>query len=495
MIELLTPRQMATVDAAAIAAGISGETLMEAAGAAVADAAVRRFGEARRVLVLAGPGNNGGDGFLAARRLSETGREVTVALLGESAALAGDAGAMAARWSGPMIPVGDARPETFDLVIDALFGAGLSRPIDGRAAAAIDAANRSGRPILSVDMPSGVDGATGRPLGEAFVRASATVTFVRLKPGHVLLPGRILCGPVNLADIGAPARAVAAAGASAFLNRPSLWRAAIPEPSIEGHKYSRGHVAVWSGPALAGGASRLTATAALRAGAGAVTLVGPRPALEAHAAHVTAVMLRESDGRAGWSGVLSDRRVAAWAFGPGAGTDARTREALDEAFVAGGRAVLDADVFSIFADRPEELGAALEDGGVEAVLTPHEGEFGRLMGERVDRASSKLDRARAAAALIGATVVLKGPDTVVAAPDGRASIADNAPAYLATAGAGDVLAGLTAGLLAQGAPAFEAACAAVWLHGEAARAVGRGLIADDLPGAIPAALRRLDEAS
>ncbi|WP_261402844.1 NAD(P)H-hydrate epimerase [Chenggangzhangella methanolivorans] len=489
-IELLTPSEMASVDAAAIAGGVSGETLMEAAGAAVADAASRRFREARRVLVLAGPGNNGGDGFVAARLLAESGHDVTVALLGEKAALKGDAGAMAARWVGPTIDVRDARPSGADLVIDALFGAGLSRPLEGRAAAAVEAANRSGKPILAVDIPSGVDGATGRPIGEVFIRAAATVTFVRLKPGHVLLPGRSFCGSVDLADIGAPSEAVAEPGAKTFLNRPALWRDAIPEPSIEGHKYSRGHVAVWSGPALAGGASRLAATAALRAGAGAVTLLGPRPALEAHAAHVTAVMLRETDGRGGWSSFLGGRRVGTWVFGPGAGTDARPRAALDEAFLAGGKAVLDADVS--FADRPEELAAALEDGSIEAVLTPHEGEFARLMGERADGAASKLERARAAAALIGATIVLKGPDTVVAAPDGRASIADNAPAYLATAGAGDVLAGLVAGLLAQGAPAFEAASAAVWLHGEAAKAVGRGLIADDLPGAIPAALRLID---
>lgn len=494
MIELLTPDQMTKVDAAAIAAGVPGERLMEAAGGAVAEAAAKRFPNARRILVLAGSGNNGGDGLVAARLLLETGREVVVALLGDRAALKGDAAAMAARWRGRTVPLADASFEGQDLVIDALFGAGLSRPLDGRTAAAVAAANACGAPILAVDMPSGVHGESGRPLGEAHVRAAATVTFVRLKPGHVLLPGRILCGEIDLADIGAPPAAVAAAGARTALNRPELWRRAIPEPSIDGHKYSRGHVAVWSGPALSGGASRLAATAALRAGAGAVTLVGPRPALEAHAAHVTAVMLRESDGRAGWSGVLGDRRVSAWVFGPAAGTDPAARAALDEAFLAGGRAVLDADVFSIFADRPEELGAALEDGGVEAVLTPHEGEFARLMGDRVEKATSKLARAQAAAALIGATVVLKGPDTVAAAPDGRASIADNAPPYLATAGAGDVLAGLIAGLLAQGAPAFEAASAAVWLHGEAAKAVGRGLVADDLPGAIPATLRALDAA-
>lgn len=491
MLELIPPAEMAKVDAAAIAAGVPGETLMENAGAAVVEAALRAFPTVRRVLVLAGPGNNGGDGFVAARRLAAVGREVTVALLGELSSLKGDAARAAELWDGATVDLGDAPFETADLVIDALFGAGLSRPIEGRAAVAIRAANVLGKPILAVDVPSGLDGATGSPTGDVCVRAALTVTFVRLKPGHVLLPGRLLCGRIELADIGAPEAAVSAGAAAARLNGPELWRHGFPEPSIDGHKYSRGHVAVWSGPALGGGASRLAAFAALRAGAGAVTILGPRAALDQHAAHVTAIMLREAPERDGWSGFLADRKIGAWVFGPGAGQGAAALKALDQGFSAGGRAVLDAEVFSIFADRPEELGAAIEDGGVEAVLTPHEGEFARLMGARVDARASKLDRAKAAAAIVGATVLLKGPDTVVAAPDGRASIADNAPPYLATAGAGDVLAGLCAGLLAQGMPAFEAASAAVWLHGEAAAAFGPGLIADDLPSLIPRALADL----
>lgn len=493
MIELISPEEMAEVDAAAIAGGVPGYQLMEAAGAAVADAAAGFWPEARRILVIAGPGNNGGDGFVAARRLLGSGRDVRVALLGDREALAGDAAEAASRWFGRTVPISEAPFDWAELIVDALFGAGLSRPLDGRASPAVRAANASGLPILAVDVPSGLDGATGAPVGELCVKASRTVTFVRLKPGHVLLPGRVLCGAVELADIGAPEAAVASATVAARLNRPALWLGALPQPAIGGHKYSRGHVAVWSGPAFAGGASRLAATAALRAGAGAVTIAGPRAALEQHAAHVTAVMLHEVHERGGWSPFLAARRIGTWVFGPGAGADDTAITALDQAFSAGGRAVLDADVFSIFAGRPEELAAAIEDGGVEAVLTPHEGEFARLMGPAAE-GSSKLDRAKAAAALMGATVVLKGADTVVAAPDGRASIADNAPPWLATAGAGDVLTGICAGLLAQGMPAFEAACAAVWLHGEAARAVGRGLIADDLPGAIPAALRMLDEA-
>ncbi|WP_375338264.1 NAD(P)H-hydrate epimerase [Chelatococcus sambhunathii] len=492
VLELIAPSEMAKVDAAAVTLGVSGETLMENAGAAVADIAARRWRDARRVLVLAGPGNNGGDGFVAARRLLAAGHEVRVALLGERAALKGDAAGAAARWDDGVVEPSDAPFDWAELVIDALFGAGLSRPLDGPAAALVMAANASGKPILAVDVPSGLDGASGRAVGPC-VEADVTVTFIRRKPGHLLLPGRTLCGEVVVADIGQPDGALSAAKVAARLNRPELWRAAFPEPRIDGHKYSRGHVAVWSGPLLATGASRLAATAALRAGAGAVTLVGPRPALKIHAAHVTAVMLREADQKAGWAPFLADRRIGTWLFGPGAGTDEEACGILDQGFSAGGRAVLDADVFTIFGGRPEELGAAIEDGGCEAVLTPHEGEFARLMGERMRPDASKLERALAASALIGATVVLKGPDTVVATPDGCASIADNAPAFLATAGAGDVLAGICAGLLAQGMPAFEAASAAVWLHGEAAREAGRGMIADDLPLALRSVLGRLDD--
>ncbi|GLK67462.1 bifunctional NAD(P)H-hydrate repair enzyme [Hansschlegelia plantiphila] len=480
---------MTRVDAAAPAAGASGSALMERAGGAVAAEVANGWPDARRILVLAGPGNNGGDGFVAARKLAEAGREVLVALLGDRESLKGDAAVAAARWTGETGPLPNAPFEACDLVIDALFGAGLGRPIEGAAADAVSAANASGLPIVSVDVPSGLDGATGRPLGDACVRASLTVTFVRLKPGHVLTPGRSLCGRVVLADIGMPEDAVAGIGARAFLNRPALWRDQLPAPSIEGHKYSRGHVAVWSGPELSTGAARLSALAALRSGAGAVTLLGQRAALKEHAAHLTAVMLREAEND--WAEFLTQRRVSAVVVGPAAGPTERTAKALTEAIEAGCHVVMDADVFSLFAGRPDDLAALIARGSGQVALTPHEGEFARVFG--VDKTASKLERARAAAARSGATVLLKGADTVVATPDGRATVADNAPPYLATAGAGDVLAGLCAGLLAQGAPAFEAASAAVWLHGEAATAVGRGLIADDLPGAIPEALRRMEE--
>ncbi|TBN54585.1 NAD(P)H-hydrate dehydratase [Hansschlegelia quercus] len=476
---------MTEVDRASAAEGVPGAALMERAGEAVAHAALDYAAE--KIVVLAGPGANGGDGFVAARLLAEANRAVVVAVLGDRAALRGDAAQAAAGWAGPTVRLEDADFARVDLIIDALFGAGLSRPLSGAAADAVLAAQACGAPIIAVDTPSGLDGASGHPIGDVCMRADVTVTFVRLKPGHILLPGRLLCGRIVLADIGAPASAVASVGARVWLNRPAVWRDAIPEPSIAGHKYSRGHVAVWSGPELQTGASRLSALAALRAGAGAVTLLGSKAALKEHAAHLTAIMLREAED--GWRSFLDQRKVAAVVVGPGASATPDTRRALEEACAGDRRVVMDADVFSLFAGDAEGLGRLIGEG--EAVLTPHEGEFKRVFGEDADVAPSKLERARAAAARVGATIVLKGPDTVVASQDGRATIADNAPPHLATAGAGDVLAGLIAGLMAQGAPVFEAASAAVWLHGEAANAIGRGLIADDLPGALPNVLQSL----
>lgn len=490
-LELLSTTEMAEADRRAPAAGAPAAALMEAAGRAVADAALDLWPLARRVMVMAGPGNNGGDGYVAARALAARGLAVAVAALVPRERLKGEAAAAAGRWDGPVVPLAEAEFSGADVVIDALFGAGLSRPLDGAAREAAERLHASPVPTLAVDVPSGLDGDAGAPAGEGVVvRADATVTFVRLKPGHVLSPGRALCGRLVLADIGMPDGVVASAGASTFLNRPPLWLKALPQPEPNGHKYGRGHCVVWTGPEFATGAARLSAVAALRAGAGAVTLAGPPAALRIHAAHVTAIMLRPAEDADGFRDALGHRRTDAAVIGPGAGdgVDDIVRRALELT----GAVVLDADAFTAFAGRADELAAliaARPDRPV--VLTPHEGEFGRLFGDS-GRRGSKLERARTAAARLGAVVVLKGADTVVAAPDGRAAIADNAPPYLATAGAGDVLAGVTAGLLAQGAPAFEAAAAAVWIHGEAAKAVGRGLIADDLPGALPAVLAALD---
>ena len=492
-LELLTVAETRLADAAAIAAGTSGSALMRRAAAAVAERAAALAGEGARarsrVLVLCGPGNNGGDGFVAAGHLAARGLDVTVALLGDRAALNGDAAEAAAGSPGSIIEAGTAEPERADLVVDALFGAGLSRPLAGAALDLVRRVNASGRAVLAVDVPSGLDGDTGGVRGEA-VRATETVTFARRKPGHLLLPGRILCGPVHVADIGLDA-AVAGLGPRTFANEPPLWRRLFPVPDEAGHKYGRGHALVLSGPATRTGAARLAARAALRIGAGLVTVAAPPDALPECAAQLTAIMLRPRADVAALDTLLTDARYNALVAGPGLGAEA---EALTGAALAAGRAiVLDADALTAFAGRARALGERVRDSGSRAVLTPHAGEFGRLFeGEAaVLEPESKVERARQAAGLTGAVVVLKGADTVVAAPDGRAAINAHASPYLGTAGTGDVLAGLIGGLLAQGMPPFEAACAAVWLHGDAGRDVGPGLIAEDLPERLPSALRRL----
>jgi hydroxyethylthiazole kinase-like uncharacterized protein yjeF len=492
MIELLTTAEMAQADRLAIASGIAGIDLMENAGRAVADAAAAASG-GKRVIVVAGPGNNGGDGFVAARHLAARGFDVRVCFVGERSRLKGDAALPPARWSGA---VDQAAPEALadcDLIIDALFGAGLDRPVVGLPKAMIDAINAAGVPVIAVDLPSGVKGTTGAIMGSA-VKATHTVTFFRRKTGHMLLPGREQCGQIEVAEIGIPARVLTAIKPAAFANRPALWRKLFPVPGAAGHKYSRGHAVVVSGGLSTTGAARLAARAALRAGAGLVTLASPREALAVNAAASLAVMVRPVDGAAELTEFLADSRRNAVVLGPGGGVGQDMRDQVQAALASGAGVVLDADALTSFAETPAELFAAIagRPGGA-TILTPHQGEFSRLFSKIDDDAnvSGKLEQGRQAARASGAVVLLKGADTVVAAPDGRASVADNAPAFLATAGAGDVLAGLLAGLLAQGMPAFEAASAAVWLHGEAAREFGPGLIAEDLSEALPAVYRRL----
>jgi hydroxyethylthiazole kinase-like uncharacterized protein yjeF len=494
MIELLSNAEMAEADRLTIAGGVPGIELMERAGAAVAEAIAERHAAGASVAVVAGPGNNGGDGFVAARLLAERGYAVKILLLGERSRLKGDAALAAKRWTGAVVAASaEQLAGGADIVIDALFGAGLDRPIEGPARALIEAINRRGLPVVAIDLPSGINGTTGAVMGAA-VKATHTVTFFRKKPAHVLLPGRLYCGTIGLADIGIPATVLQRIGPKTWENVPALWRAQIPLPRITGHKYDRGHAVVLSGPSWSTGAARLAARGALRAGAGLVTIASPREALAVNAAANLAVMVRPVDGAGELTEFLADRRLNAVALGPGLGVGEPTC-ALVLAALAGDRTiVLDADAITSFAGDPQRLaGALLARSGKATILTPHEGEFSRYFNALDDRtkAGSKLERARIAAALCGAIVLLKGGDTVVAAADGRAAIAANAPAFLATAGAGDVLTGIAAGLLAQGTPAFEAAGAAVWLHGEAAAAFGPGLISEDLPETLPRVYRAL----
>lgn len=483
---VLSVAQMYRADALAIAAGVPGVVLMENAGAGVAAAILRRF-RRQPVAVLCGPGNNGGDGFVVARRLRDRGWPVRLALLGERGALKGDAAAMAARWSGDVEPLATGVLDGAGLVVDAIFGAGLARAVDGSAAEMIAAVTARRLPVVAIDVPSGLDGESGTARGPVF-QAALTVTFFRPKPGHVLMPGRSLCGQVEVVDIGTPATVLDAIAPRTWVNEAVLWRDAFPWPGEGGHKYSRGHAVVASGGLTTGGAARLSARAALRMGAGLVTVASPPGAVMAHAAQLNAVMLASIADDAAWSALLADGRKNAVLLGPGNGVTGATRGYALAALAAKKTVVLDADALTVFRERPADLFDAIRS---PCILTPHDGEFARLFPTDGD----KLARVRRAAELSGAVVLLKGADTAVAAPDGRAAINRSAPPTLATAGSGDVLAGLCTGLLAQGMPAFEAACAAVWLHGAAASAFGPGLIAEDLPDRIPDALRALASAA
>lgn len=486
---LLANQDSYRADAFAAARGIAGAELMENAGRAVAEA-VRGAAEPSGVLVLAGPGNNGGDGFVAARHLAESSYDVIVGLLGELDALTGDAAVMAARWTGETRPLHPDLVSGRAVIVDGLFGAGLTRDVAGIAGETIAAANAAPALRVAIDIPSGIDGDAGGEHGAVF-SAFKTVTFFRKKVGHVLVPGRFFSGDVEVADIGIPEAALDEIKSGTGENAPGFWRDALPALDPMAHKYDRGHVGVVSGPLAATGAARMAAVAALRSGAGLVSVLSPTAAVPAHAAQLTAVMVKPFDDLDGFTELLEDPRLNAVVVGPGNGVTNDTRQYVAAVLKRHAAAVLDADALTVSADAPDTLFAAISG---PTVLTPHSGEFARLFPD-IELTSGKHRAARMAAERAGAVVVLKGPDTVVAAPDGRALINSHAPPTLATAGSGDVLAGIIAGLMGQGMPPFEAAGAAVWLHGEAAYRFGPGLIAEDLIDRLPAALESLEAAA
>lgn len=474
-LEILTIEDMRRADEAAIAAGTPGEVLMERAGAAVADAICARW-TARPTAVLCGPGANGGDGYVVARLLKKRGWPVWVEAL--AAPAHPDARAKAAQWRGRTVPL-TAESEEADLVVDALFGAGLSRPLDG---AALQRAQRTDpRRVVAIDVPSGLDGDTGRPLEGGAFGAAVTVTFHRKKRAHVLYPGKACCGEVVVADIG-----LGEVPGGLYLNRPALWLPRFPWPRPTGHKHQRGRVAVVSGGPWSTGAARLAARGALRIGAGLVTVLSSPDALLSNAAHLEAIMLRAVDGEGEL--IRAGEEADALVIGPAAGVGPATAARLHALARTGAAMVVDADALTSFRDDPERLFTALDR---DDVMTPHPGEFERIFPGLLRAAPERVEAAREAARRAGCVVLLKGPDTVIAAPDGRAAVNTISAPWLATAGSGDVLAGFVAGLIAQGMESFEATCAAVWIHGEAGAGFGPGLISEDLPGLAPAVLKRL----
>lgn len=489
--EILTVEQSFAADRYAAKNGVSFLALMENAGRAVADEAVKRWSP-RKTLVLCGPGNNGGDGLVAARYLKKYGWDVRVAVLGSRANLKGDVAIVAKQWDGSFETIATGIFGDTELVIDAVFGAGFSRQLEEESKTIALELNELDIPVLAVDVPTGLHGDTGRVLGDVAIEADVTITFFRKKPGHLLMPGRARCGEVVVADIGIPESALDVLKPKLFEDAPDLWAADFPWPKEEAHKYDRGHCVVVSGPAHATGAARLAARGALRVGAGLVSVASPPAAVEVNSVELTAIMVKPFDGVEGLAHLLEDKRFNAVVLGPGAGVGAETRAMVARVLATQASVVLDADALTSFQDDPKALHQLLRN---PCVLTPHEGEFERIFPGLLRRSSTKIEAARSAAATARCTILLKGADTVIAAPDGRTAINGHAPPELATAGSGDVLAGMIGGLMAQGVDSFKAAAIAAWLHGEAAFKFGPGLISEDLPEQLPHVLAALKDAT
>ncbi|MBI1211563.1 MAG: NAD(P)H-hydrate dehydratase [Alphaproteobacteria bacterium] len=490
--EVLSVAQMMEADRLAIASGVPSLTLMENAGRAVADEICRRWSP-RPTAVLCGPGNNGGDGYVFARHLRDRGWPVTVCTYGNHASLKGDAAIVAKKWTGDTRRMTKASVSTATLVVDALFGTGLKAPLkddaDDVRADICRRRSEDGVPIVvSVDVPSGVHGDIG-PLSPASFIADLTVTFFRKKRAH--LGPHTNSHEVAVADIGIPAKVLETIKPQLAENAPDCWQPAIwlaRGEAFDGHKYNRGHVFVVSGHLTSTGAARLAARAAARAGSGLVTVLSPPDALTVNASHLTTIMLRRFDQAEDIRRIVDQKKGwRAVVVGPANGISETTRANVEAILGLDVGAVIDADALTSFEDDPAALFKALHN---RCVLTPHAGEFARLFpGISLNQ---PIDAALAASARAGCALVLKGAMTVIADPSGRALLNTNAPGWLATAGSGDVLAGMIAALLAQGEPAFSAAAAAVWMHGDAARRLGRGLIAEDLPEVLPGVLRGLE---
>ena len=493
-VELLTPEEMG--DADHFAATLNREDsfkLMERAGQAIADIVLNDYRQCRKIAVLCGPGNNGGDGYMAAHILKSHGFEPTIFALGTPRA-GSDAEKAAALWGKKHLPFNEfSSPQDFDVVIDALYGAGLDRPLEQSLQEKLKRLNESGVPVIAVDLPSGVFGENGIIKGEA-VKAAKTVTFFRLKPGHVCYPGRLQCGEIRLADIGIPEKVLETIKPTRFINFPSLWLKNWPELDYDIHKYRRGHAVVFSGHQSSTGAARLAAHAAARSGAGLVTIVSPEDALLVHEMHLTSIMLKEMGSDTEILNFLENRKVRSVILGPAFGSLERALSIIEAVLLKSKifTLVLDADALTAMAGKSEEIFALIKQSPVNVILTPHEGEFQRVFPSVAHMEDlSRIEKAAKAATDSGSVVVYKGADTIIASPDGRLAVNVNGTPFLATAGAGDVLSGIIGGLSAQKMLPFEAACAGVFLHARCAEHFGYGMIAEDIVLAIPLVLSRI----
>lgn len=491
MYELLTPLQMSRADRLTIDNGLAGIELMENAGHAVAGVVQNSFPQAGKILILCGTGNNGGDGFVVARLLKDAGLEVKVYIYGDITQINGDAEIALAKLDKGMFLNSASELQNYDLLIDGLLGAGLDRDVTGQFSDLINLINESGKPVVSIDLPSGIDGNSGAIRGVA-IKAKASVTFFRYKLGHFLMPGREYCGELHLHEIGIDSSTLDVIELEAVCNVKQIWVKFFPRLSQSAHKFHRGHTLVVSGPLETAGASRLVACAALRSGSGLVTLASAYDTLIAHASHLTSVMLRQANSIDGISSILKDHRINCIALGSGLPPDENTRRLVKSMLSHNRLSVLDAGALSCFSGEPKSLFKEIHENTSDVILTPHDGEFTRLFPYE-SCSPSKVEKAKQAAKVSGATVIIKGADTVIATPKGQVSITNNAPPWLATAGSGDVLAGIVAGLLAQGMPTFEAANAAVWLHGEAANLLGPGMISSDLDEGLKLVIKKLFE--
>jgi hydroxyethylthiazole kinase-like uncharacterized protein yjeF len=486
MNELLTPNQMAMADNLAIQNGIPGIELMQNAGDVLYDAFCSHFHDAQNILIVCGIGNNGGDGFVLAEQIVKSGIKVSIYIAGEVSQISGDARLAFDQIPSSVLQVENPQWDQYDLIVDGMFGAGLTRDITGPYANVIASINASGAAIMAIDLPSGINGETGQIAGCA-VEADLTVTFFRKKPGHILFPGQEHCGKVVVGQIGILENVLENIAPSTFHNSPKLWEDMLPSPKKMGHKHNRGHTLAFSGSIEKSGAIRLAAKAALRMGSGLVTIAATSATLPAHAARSDVLMLTPLDTNLHLADLVGNPKMNIYCIGPGLPPDKDTRELVLAILDHGPTVVLDAGALSAFSNAQQVLHDTINMRVNNTVLTPHEAEFDRIFPSLIT-ASSKIEKARLAARMVDATIILKGPDTIIAEPDGRVAISDNGSPWLATAGSGDVLTGAISGLLAQGMPAFEAACAAVWFHGQASQNVGAGLIASDLDQGLKTAL-------